>query len=137
MPTKHEVPGSSPGNRAILRELFLCLTLFFLFGKVAMFKSIATVLVLLFLTACSHMNIATNDCKVTGKESISGKESHQYRLYTSCGTYVIEDQLTRLNFSSADIYGSIEVNKTYSITSSGYRVSFLSMFKAVNSIHPK
>lgn len=102
-----------------------------------MFKRIALAVALLSLTACSHVNIATNECKVTGKESISGKETHQYRLYTSCGTYVIEDQLTRFNFSSADIYGSIEVGKTYTITSSGYRVPFLSMFKAVNSITAK
>lgn len=99
-----------------------------------MFKISTILLAVLSLSACSHMNIATNECKITGKESISGKESHQYRLYTSCGTYVIEDQFTRFNFSSADIYGAVEVGKTYTITSSGYRVPFFSMFKAVNDI---
>lgn len=102
-----------------------------------MLKFLSIGLIAVFLSACSHVNVTTNECKVTGKESISGKESHQYRMYTSCGTYVIEDQLTRFNFESADLYGRIEVNKTYIITSSGYRVPFLSMFKAVNNITPK
>lgn len=100
-------------------------------------KTLAIAVTVLSLSACSHFNVVDSSCKVTGKESVKLKESHQYRVYTSCGTYIIEDQLTRFKFDSADIYGSIEIGKEYIITSSGYRVPFLSMFKAINDIKPK
>lgn len=87
------------------------------------------------LSACSHVNVTNEQCKVTGKESVNTSESHQYRVYTSCGVYVVEDQMTRLNFNSADIYSRIEVGKTYQIESSGFRAGFLSMFKAINKIN--
>lgn len=86
------------------------------------------------VTACSHVNIETHSCKITGKESINSRSGHEYRVYTDCGTYIMEDQATRLNFNSADNYGRLEVGKTYEIVGSGYRIPFLSMFKAINSV---
>ena len=84
--------------------------------------------------ALPYLNVTTQNCKVTDKESISTNKSHQYRVYTSCGTYIIEDQFVRFNFDTADRYGALEKGKTYSLTTSGYRVPFLSMFKAINDL---
>lgn len=97
-------------------------------------KMLLAISLLLSLSACSHVNVTNETCKVTGKESVNTSESHQYRVYTNCGVYIIEDQLTRFHFNSADVYSRIEVGKTYQIESSGYRVGFLSMFKAINKI---
>lgn len=97
-------------------------------------KKLLVAALALAMTACSYVNVTTKQCKVTDKESISNKEGHQYRLYTTCGTLVVEDQLTRLNFSSADIYGGIEVGKTYNIVTGGFRIPFLSMFPSVVEI---
>lgn len=79
-------------------------------------------------------NVTTQKCIVTGKESIRSESSHQYRVYTSCGTLKIEDQFVRLNFDTADRYGSLIEGKTYTLTTSGYRIPFLSMFKAINEL---
>ncbi len=97
-------------------------------------KKLLVATLALAMTACSYMNVTTKQCKVTDKESVNSSNTHQYRLYTTCGTLVVEDQLARLNFSSADIYGNIVVGKTYNIVTSGYRIPFLSMFPSVVEI---
>lgn len=86
------------------------------------------------LSACSYINVKTEECRVTGKESITTQGKHEYRVYSSCGTFIVEDQPSRLSFNSADKYGAIEVKKTYKITSSGYRIPALSMFKSIISM---
>lgn len=94
------------------------------------------VLAMLALTlgGCSHMNVNTQmNCRIDGKESVNSTDSHQYRVYTSCGVYIVEDQMTRFNFSSADNYARLTVGKNYDLVVSGYRVPFLSMFPAINS----
>lgn len=82
------------------------------------------------------VNKQTNTCLVTGKESVylSGTEGHEYRIYTTCGTYVITDSLMLLRFNTADMYGKVVVNNTYSIYSGGYRIPFLSVFPNIISI---
>lgn len=97
-------------------------------------KKLLVVTLALATTACSYVNVTTKQCKVTDKESVTKDKIHQYRLYTTCGTIVVEDQLARLNFSSADIYGGVEVGKTYNIVTSGFRIPFLSMFPSVVEI---
>lgn len=83
------------------------------------------------LTGCNPTSAeqrVVENCKVNGKESVRQAESHQYRVYTTCGTFVVEDSWFLMRFDSADLYGSIEQHKTYDFEIGGYRNGFLSMF---------
>lgn len=79
-------------------------------------------------------NQETRTCLVTGKESVRTDASHEYRVYTDCGTYVVKDNYTLLRFDSADLYGSIAPNTKYDIYSGGYRAAFFSKFPNIISV---
>lgn len=86
---------------------------------------------------CSSVlvNQKTQTCEVTGKESvyISSEKSQQYRVYSTCGTFVVEDSLVLFRFNSADVYGKITTQQTYTIHSGGLRIPFLTLFPNVIS----
>lgn len=69
---------------------------------------------------------------VTGKENV---KSGKYLVYNSNTTYEIEDSWIHWRWDSSDVYGKIEVGKTYKATLQGYRVPFLSWYP--NIINPK
>ncbi len=69
-----------------------------------------------------------SNCKINGKESVTLNKGHQYRVYTNCGTFKVEDDLLTGRFDSADLYGSIEVGKHYDLQAAGPRNGFLGMF---------
>lgn len=57
-----------------------------------------------------------------------GKSDDKYLVYTNDGTYEITDSLFWPRFDSSDLYGSIEVGKTYQFTVAGYRVPLFTMY---------
>lgn len=57
-----------------------------------------------------------------------GKSNDKYLVYTDDGTYEITDSLFWPRFDSSDLYGYIEVGKTYEFTVAGYRVPLLTMY---------
>ena len=82
-----------------------------------------------------HTEIVT----ICGKESVQkGRSDHEYRVYTSGATYVVEDYYGSggSRFNSADIYGRIQVGETYIIKSYGYRVPWASTFWHIESVTP-
>lgn len=92
------------------------------------------------ITGCSSNHFeerVMESCKVNDKESVKTQESHQYRVYTTCGTFKIEDSFYLMRFDSADLYGSIELNKKYDFTIYGTRNGFLSMFPNIISMREK
>ena len=99
---------------------FLCFALF-IAGTISYVNSV-------------YYNQQTKTCLVTGKESVNTQEGHEYRVYTSCGTYVIQDSLSLFRYNSSDIYGNIVVNTEYDIYSGGYRLSVLSIFPNIISV---
>lgn len=68
---------------------------------------------------------------VTGKENVKSGDSGKYLVYTDKTTYEIEDSWIFWRWDSSDVYGKIEVGKTYSATLQGYRVPFLSMYQNI------
>ena len=44
------------------------------------------------------------------------------------GTYKVADDVARLRFDSADVYGSLIPGQTYTFKTSGYRFGLFSMF---------
>ena len=93
-------------------------------------------------TSVAQLNTHTEIATVCSKESVqtgSGdNRSHEYRVYTSGSTYVVEDYygIGGLRFSSADLYGHIKVGETYIIRSYGYRIPWASSFWNIESITP-
>lgn len=81
-----------------------------------------------------YYNQETRTCLVTGKESVRQQDANQYRVYTDCGTYVVEDNIGLLRFDSADLYGSIAPNTKYDIYSGGYRFPLFSKFPNIISV---
>lgn len=93
------------------------------------FGIIVIALIIAVLSKCSFYNHQEVTCKVTSKESvIKNSGNHQYRVYTSCGTYTVKDDLYIMRFDSADVYGSIQPNTTYTFKVGGFRISLFSIF---------
>ena len=100
-------------------------------------KKLLLISTLLLITGCSSNHFeerVMESCKVNDKESVRTQESHQYRVYTSCGTFKIEDSFYLMRFDSADLYGSIELNKKYDFKTYGTRNGFFSMFPNIISM---
>lgn len=74
----------------------------------------------------------------TGREvtdkcvQVSGKTSKKI-VASSCGVFMVEDELSQGNWNSADVYAGIEVGKTYDFEAYGPHNGFLSLFPNINS----
>lgn len=87
-------------------------------------------------TGVSNASVQERICTVTDKDRttkvVDGSSSSDMRIYTNdCGTLVVADSLLDFTFSSSDTYSSIETGETYTFTTRGWRVPFLSMFPNV------
>lgn len=56
-----------------------------------------------------------------------------YRVYTDCGVFVVEDNFFLGKFNSADTYGSLSEGETYDLEVVGWRNGFLSWFPNILS----
>lgn len=76
----------------------------------------------------AHVEVQT--CTVTDKDRTAGQDGKSnMRIYTAdCGVFSVEDSIPDGAWDSADRYSKIEVGKTYTFRSRGYRVPFFSMF---------
>lgn len=66
---------------------------------------------------------------VNGKESVNTGDSHEYRIYTDQGTYVMSDSLIKGRTATGDDYGKIKVGRTYDCKKQGFRIPVLSEFE--------
>lgn len=91
---------------------------------------VATVLSAIFLTIIQYSSASTYEsCTVTDKDRISS----DMRIYSSCGVFQVQDMMFNLEFSSSDLFGSIEEGKTYNFDTTGKRIPFLSMFPIIRN----
>lgn len=88
----------------------------------------AMVLALPIYTIAAYQNDRTWTVTVEGKESIATKDSHEYRVYTDKGNFVVQDALFAGNFHASDTYRELEKGKTYRIETIGFRIPFFSEF---------
>lgn len=67
---------------------------------------------------------------VTDKDRAKDQDGHSdMRIYTDdCGVLRVKDELWVGQLDSADIYAHIKVGKTYTFTTRGWRVPWLSQF---------
>ena len=108
------------------------------------FLGVGTLIMIFFIIGClvgSCVYTEGNKRKVTVTVTDKGIKNYQsdstskslYLIYTkddknNIATYKIEDSLIQGKFNSSDIYGSIEVGKTYTFEIVGERNEFLSMY---------
>lgn len=89
----------------------------------------------------SYAKTSTVTIHVTGKESVSTKDSHEYRVYALEDTYVIKDSYLHPRFNSANLYGRIPVPssgpgdpakaKPLKCEVYGWRIGIFSQFKNI------
>lgn len=69
------------------------------------------------------------EVKIEDKERIVEREGNSYYLvFTDQGVYKLEDDLFFGNFNSSDWYGKLKRDSTYTITTVGWRIGFLSSY---------
>lgn len=91
------------------------------------------------LTGCQ--NAVQNEpvvCKVIDKDRSTSKEGNSvFRIYTEggekCTTFGLADNWFKGNFNSADMYGEIKVDETYTFETVGVRNGLLSLFPEIVS----
>ena len=84
------------------------------------------------LPACSSVNQKWHhDCVVDSKERLLDQgTSGDKRVYTSCGSFTVEDSFAG-GYSSQDVYNRLVEGETYSIRTGDFRVGLLSKFPNV------
>lgn len=86
----------------------------------------------------AYNTINTVTAKVEGKERITEKSGDHlnsfYLVYTDKGTMKLEDDIFRGNFYSSDVYGKIKEDSTYTFTTSGYRIGWMSSYPNIIEI---
>ena len=72
---------------------------------------------------------------VCSKEAVATKDGHEYRIYTSSGTFVMADSMFgTTRFDTADAYSKVQEKTTYDVTYKGWRLPFLSEFPNILSL---
>lgn len=105
--------------------------------RVARVAIAATALVVV-LTGCSSMNQEWHrDCVVNSKERlIADGSSAEKRVYTSCGSFTVNDSVSG-GFSSQDSFNKLVEGRTFDIRTGDYRIGLLSRFPNVIDVKPK
>ncbi|MDN5971837.1 hypothetical protein [Bifidobacterium crudilactis] len=108
-------------------------------GKKSMRSVLAVivgVLLLPVLASCSVPNTQTHTgCVVTDKDRTSTSDGgSDMRVYSSCGTFQVADELLVGRFDSADVYAQIEVGRTYTFETGWWRIDWMSRFPNILSV---
>lgn len=83
-----------------------------------------------------HANAQTQVCTVEDKDRTRNADGDSdMRVYTDCGTFTVQDIITRGLFNSSDIYASLDVGETYEITTVGFRIPVASMFPNIVEVN--
>lgn len=103
-------------------------------------KLIVSVVVIIFLgslvfTMANCFSHSPGTFTITSKEIYYNSNGSKLLIFTDKTTYTVSDSIINWRWDSADVYGKLEIGKTYSATLQGWRIPFLSMFP--NIIDPK
>lgn len=77
---------------------------------------------------------STETFTVTDKSVTHQDKEVIFMIFTNKTTYQVSDTLIYRRWDSADVYGKIQVGKTYRAKLQGYRVPFLSMLPNIVEI---
>lgn len=84
----------------------------------------------------ANYNEQTYVATVTDKDVRNYNNSSKYLVFTKTEdgetrVFSVEDSLLRFRWNSSDVYGEIEVGKTYRFTVVGFRIEILSMYENI------
>ena len=84
----------------------------------------------------ANYNEQTYVATVTDKDVKNYNNSSKYLVFTKTEdgetrVFSVEDSLLRFRWNSSDVYGEIEVGKTYRFTVVGFRIEILSMYENI------
>jgi hypothetical protein len=82
-------------------------------------------------STCTAFTSTSGTFTITGKESVKHGEGGKYLVYTDVTTYEVEDSFIYWRWDSSDVYGALQIGKTYRATLQGWRVPFLSMYQNI------
>lgn len=106
-------------------------------GATVVLALLPLALIAMSATGCEPMfDGSTRDCTVTQKSAIAkGGDSiaTSYRVYTDCGMFAIEQDLSRDRWSAADTYAGLQLGSTYDFEASGWRNDILSQVPNITS----
>lgn len=86
-----------------------------------------------FLCFIEYTNEEMHQCIVEDKwVKRQSKNSDVYLIQCGDEVYKVSDLLFKGKFNSSDIYATLKVGKKYEITTTGYRINALSMYKNIN-----
>lgn len=90
----------------------------------------------IFLASSQYLNPQTHTaCVVEDKDRTTDSEGgSDMRVYTSCGVFTVQDMLFAGEFDSADKYANLDIGKTYTIDSTGYRIPLISSFPVIREV---
>lgn len=83
------------------------------------------------LYALGFYNEETVTATVTDKERITKQDNSYYLVFTDNEVFSVEDSWAKWRWDSSDLYGDIEIGKTYTFTVYGWRVPFLSWYRNI------
>lgn len=91
------------------------------------------------LVAPSFYERETHTTVVTHKERVCSGDGDsvtcKYLIFTEAGTFELTDAIFGARrFNSSDVYGRIRVDRTYKITSYGWRLPFFSQYPNIDKI---
>ena len=94
---------------------------------------IIVILFIIFTITLGYQNRQTTTCMVEDKWVKNYSSSSTYLVKCGNEVYEVSDLFFIGKFNSSDIYSNLKKNKTYKITTTGYRIPFLSWYKNINS----
>lgn len=96
---------------------------------------IIVVLVPIGVTISSYCNEREIEITIKDKYVKNESESGKYLVVDeNNNTYEITDMLFKGKFNSTDLYNQLEINRTYKVKVTGYRINIISMYPNINEI---
>lgn len=98
--------------------------------------AIVTVVGGVIFSIAANCNEQTYVTTVTDKDVKNYNNSSKYLVFTKTDegetrVFSVEDSLLRFRWNSSDVYGKIEVGKTYQFTTVGFRFEIFSMYENI------
>jgi hypothetical protein len=118
-----------------------------LFGRVTLIEILVIVAIILILIPTigavvaslflPFFNVNTHDITVTKVENVVHSSSSKYLIFTDGEVFENEDCLVKWKWDSSDDYNELKELGTFQVTTYGYRIPLLSMYRNIVEVHKK